>query len=455
MELQDLEQMHAAESTLHDHLVEFAPVIGQLTATEERFKSMARLADLAVQRARLTERLTKLLADNPDLPRAQFGRARSWIQRCDRKRTEDGGADGEDASPSGMKPSSTWSSMDTVGSRSSADPDEEPLPEAAAEASASAPVSAQDYHGDTEGDDEPKTSRSKKGRRRCVPPLPPPPAKGILKAPPPAPPSSSEPAESVAIKQIKRVLLCLPGTRLGGVVQLFQPGRVDAIPPTQLEEFRKQAAAGTLPHVDEHWWARGNVPVRDWPTPTLYGRLSIRYACRVQRDAFTHGDNCHPDCNATGGDDDSAGPIAQQVSSAWRRPHWVSRYAYLKDRVLYILPNETVRNQLPLLIHARTGSTLTHVSAPQRRWLVAGAFAQSTLPMMKQVMLSCTVEVDDLALRPWVLNVTHPGLPPVILGATSQASFQRWRQALTSAAAFTEDPSTCCFDCVFTGPLGD
>jgi len=271
MELQDLDQMHAAESTLHDHLVEFAPVIGQLTATEERFKSMARLADLAVQRARLTERLTQLLADNLDLPRAQFGRARSWIQRCDQKRTEDSGADGEDASPSGMKPSGTWSSMDTVGSRSSTDPDEEPLPETAAEASASAPVGAHDYDGDAEGDDGPEPSRPKKGRRRRVPPLPPPPAKGILKAPLPAPPPASEPAELVAIKQIKRVLLCLPGTRLGGVVQLFQPGRVDAIPPTQLEEFRKQAAAGTLPHVDEHWWTRGNVPVRDWPTPTLYG----------------------------------------------------------------------------------------------------------------------------------------------------------------------------------------
>ena len=74
---------------------------------------------------------------------------------------------------------------------------------------------------------------------------------------------------------------------------------------------------------------------------------------------------------------------------------------------------------------------------------VCGVAQKSTLPALKQVMLSCTVEVDDLALRPWVLNVTHPGLPPIILGATSQASFQRWRQALTSAAAFAEDPSTC------------
>ena len=85
----------------------------------------------------------------------------------------------------------------------------------------------------------------------------------------------------------------------------------------------------------------------------------------------------------------------------------------------------------------------------------ARPWAQSTRPETTIVLPSWVVRMEEVAMRPWTISLTHAGMPTVLVAAPSQVDGAAWVRVLTRAATMSdsEGPSTRALACADVGPV--
>ena len=64
---------------------------------------------------------------------------------------------------------------------------------------------------------------------------------------------------------------------------------------------------------------------------------------------------------------------------------------------------------------------------------------QSTAPLSKLVLPSWQVHEDDMAMRPWVIELTHAGMPTLTIAAPSKPEHVRWLRVLSRATTVADN----------------